>query len=554
MSPRVVTQIIGVVLLLCILCLTIGVYEQTKAQNACKETFSSNDCSWSISSDDSRNTFAEYDPLNEFGIDFAQQHIVDPVVARLNPNAPQLCHQDLLVPCRAPKFSEFNVPKEIQRQHAQDNLNRHMSVSSSGGSPIYKTVEQVMGRFDPHTMAAYNPNEDYTTQTETLKYEGVASNLSTPYEEIYPESQQLPAVVQTFRKKIIARMNKWILSLPFQKIVYLKDKSSQTQVNPSILRQFAKSTPTFELLSSCVVRICRPWRESKKEFEKRIEHIPAEEKQVFQKRHNVLVKQKSIYYVWRDLVQRRKLSHGFYIEWTCLFTPKSQHVELWNGRVVAANVRGFGNDEIIKARRNTFTDNTQQMGFLAAHSNQYNTIVPSLPTVMQKLRNRLNSRDTSISEDAFRCVDQPQYYSNKERCLAVFDEYGRSKSKGIWDAPCINDNQCPFFKANNNYPNVRGQCRDDGTCEMPIGVTRIGYRQYDKRTAPLCHNCILQPPSGMKSGMRNIRKSFLYPCANQQKNQKKPFELLATPDYAFLNDYRERVQFSKQLKTRGLQI
>ena len=550
MSQRRFKQIIAIVLLICIICLTIGVYKQIIAQNTCKETFSSNDCSWYISSDDSKNTFAEYDPLNEFSIDYAQQHIVDHVVALLNPKAPQLRNQDALIPCRARKFIEFNIPKEIQIQHTQDELDRHISISSNGRAPIYKTVEQVMGRFDPYTMAVYNPNEDYTTQTETLKYESVSSDLSTSYEEVYPESQQMPRVIQKFRKKIIIMMNEWLVSLPFQKMVYLKDEMSQTKINLSKLRQFAKTTPKFDLLSSCIVRICRPWRESKKQFEKRIAHMTSEEKQIIRKRRTTMVNQKSIYYVWRDWVQRPKMSHGFYIEWTCLFTPNSQHVELWNGRIVASNVRGFGNDIIIKARRNSLTDNTQQIGFLAAHSTQYNSIVPSLPTVMQQLQNRIQDQDEIISNDSFRCVDQPQYYSNKERCLALFDEYGRPKNKGIWDAPCMHDNQCPFFKANKNYPNVRGQCRDDGTCEMPIGVTRIGYRQHDKRTPPLCHNCKLQP-SSIKP---NIHKSFLYPCANKQKHKKSPFELLATPDYAFLNDYRERVKFSNQLKERDLQI
>lgn len=52
-------------------------------------------------------------------------------------------------------------------------------------------------------------------------------------------------------------------------------------------------------------------------------------------------------------------------------------------------------------------------------------------------------------------------------------------SVGVWDAPCKENAECPFYDASTG----EGKCRpDDGKCEMPPGVTRIGYKKYSKYT------------------------------------------------------------------------
>jgi hypothetical protein len=52
-------------------------------------------------------------------------------------------------------------------------------------------------------------------------------------------------------------------------------------------------------------------------------------------------------------------------------------------------------------------------------------------------------------------------------------------SVGVWDAPCKENTECPFYDASTG----EGKCRpDDGMCEMPPGVTRIGYKKYSKYT------------------------------------------------------------------------
>ncbi len=72
--------------------------------------------------------------------------------------------------------------------------------------------------------------------------------------------------------------------------------------------------------------------------------------------------------------------------------------------------------------------------------------------------------DTIAKFDArFRCVDDP-IIKNSHIC-----------PNNSWDRPCEVDEECPFFQSGN--PALRGGCKD-GYCEMPIGVSRVGYRKY----------------------------------------------------------------------------
>lgn len=56
---------------------------------------------------------------------------------------------------------------------------------------------------------------------------------------------------------------------------------------------------------------------------------------------------------------------------------------------------------------------------------------------------------------------------------------------GLWDAPCISDDQCPYFQKNKRYPNYRGGCLESGWCEMPLGVVQQSFRTAIGE--PACH-------------------------------------------------------------------
>ena len=103
----------------------------------------------------------------------------------------------------------------------------------------------------------------------------------------------------------------------------------------------------------------------------------------------------------------------------------------------------------------------------------------------------------------------------KGLCESPFDAMGRAKvgPRTVWDRPCVVNTECPFYQANKTYPNYRGGC-NNGYCEMPLGIERLGFRQYDKAGArPICHGCPLDTP---------------YCCDEQTQ-----------PDYAFELDGRE---------------
>lgn len=119
------------------------------------------------------------------------------------------------------------------------------------------------------------------------------------------------------------------------------------------------------------------------------------------------------------------------------------------------------------------------------------------------------------TDERFRCFDNPMI-KNKGLCESKLDENGNIRNKQLyWDRPCENNDECPFYQANNKYMNYRGGC-NDGYCEFPIGVQRLSYRKYDPKSKPICHGCPLN----------NIY------CCDEQVNK----------DYAFELDHIERLK------------
>ena len=63
---------------------------------------------------------------------------------------------------------------------------------------------------------------------------------------------------------------------------------------------------------------------------------------------------------------------------------------------------------------------------------------------------------------------------------------------GIWDRPCLNDAECPFYLINSD--DNRGGCTGGGFCEVPVGITSVGYRKFvlNSLSYPLCEKCGLK--------------------------------------------------------------
>ena len=134
-----------------------------------------------------------------------------------------------------------------------------------------------------------------------------------------------------------------------------------------------------------------------------------------------------------------------------------------------------------------------------------------------------NEKDINENYRKFRCFGKQGF--NKSECMS-YDP--NTKVNGVWDRPCNNDTECPFYKKNTNYENKRGGCKD-GFCELPINMKQYSYRFYKKDVKPFCHNCDIP----------NCKGETCFTCCEDQKDKTK-YPNLKSPDYMFSNDYTER--------------
>ena len=131
----------------------------------------------------------------------------------------------------------------------------------------------------------------------------------------------------------------------------------------------------------------------------------------------------------------------------------------------------------------------------------------------------------------------PQY-KNPIFCKSFHPEINQN---GIWDAPCQVNSDCPFYKANKNYPNEFGKCdKVSGQCEMPMGIIPIGFTKYGK-TEPNCYNC----------GSNSVDSKC---CGKQEELVKSRLVNYRSADYVFSGDEASRKQFENEIKKNGLLV
>lgn len=113
---------------------------------------------------------------------------------------------------------------------------------------------------------------------------------------------------------------------------------------------------------------------------------------------------------------------------------------------------------------------------------------------------------------------------------------------GVWDAPCVTNSDCPFYKANKNYPNEFGGCDPEtGNCQIPSGLTKVGYRMFAKPEDMRLYNCTHGKCGEKTSGT----------CINDQIEKTKRGEM-KSPDYIFLGDTPVRKKFADLLMSQDL--
>lgn len=138
-----------------------------------------------------------------------------------------------------------------------------------------------------------------------------------------------------------------------------------------------------------------------------------------------------------------------------------------------------------------------------------------------------------ISDPAYRCYGDLRN-ENRALCNSTYDAWGKPKEQQTyWDVPCVEDTDCPFYKANKNYPNTFGKCTSEGTCEFPVGIKRLAYTLYTDQPpfTPMCYGC---DPADTD-------------CCKTQTNNPQNYPALTTPDYAFANDRAQREPRAMQI-------
>ena len=126
---------------------------------------------------------------------------------------------------------------------------------------------------------------------------------------------------------------------------------------------------------------------------------------------------------------------------------------------------------------------------------------------------------------------------DKNECISISKN---NNTIGIYDSPCLYDEDCPFYKKNNNYPNKRGGCKK-GYCEMPVNINLLGYKEYLDSNKAICYNCKKQDCTGIECNM----------CCDDQKDSEK-YPNLNGPDYAYPNDFNERIKHSNYFENNNL--
>jgi hypothetical protein len=140
------------------------------------------------------------------------------------------------------------------------------------------------------------------------------------------------------------------------------------------------------------------------------------------------------------------------------------------------------------------------------------------------------------------------FYKEAKDKIQCISPSHQDPSTGIWDEPCLYDEDCPFFNMNTNYPNKRGGCFD-GYCEMPTNLKTLGYKKYisgtkKKKFKALCYNC-------KKKNTPNCKGMECNMCCDDQKN-KKLYPELHSPDYVFPNDFNERIKYSDIFNSKNI--
>jgi len=145
----------------------------------------------------------------------------------------------------------------------------------------------------------------------------------------------------------------------------------------------------------------------------------------------------------------------------------------------------------------------------------------------------------------FKCFFKDALNKNECESYELIKKEGTTetikKRPGLWaKSRCTTDEECPFFKANQNYPNNRGGCKRDGYCEMPVNVRALIPTIAEYNNQPLCYNCA----NNDRQGIDRLK------CCEEQMDKTK-YPNLVTPDYMFEDDTNVRLENEDNFTSKG---
>jgi hypothetical protein len=129
----------------------------------------------------------------------------------------------------------------------------------------------------------------------------------------------------------------------------------------------------------------------------------------------------------------------------------------------------------LRSSSSASTSQTFLVGRIDSFDMVKNTLVVDI--VSAQPTDRVSDEDAVVEDDMF---GSGFVCSTTASSSGVFNtRFACMNSGGVWDRPCTEDEDCPFFRLGRGG-GVLGGCQvpSGGTCEMPLGVQREGFRKY----------------------------------------------------------------------------
>ena len=186
------------------------------------------------------------------------------------------------------------------------------------------------------------------------------------------------------------------------------------------------------------------------------------------------------------------------------------------------------------------TKSAEECSLENINSFECNTLLSNDPEFLKKKNEYLKKVQRENAFDAenklYMCFGKEEA-TNKIQCESWEIKNNQKVKPGVWGKrKCTINEECPYYKSNKNYENSRGGCVN-GLCEVPINVRLLTPTMVDTNTKPLCHNCNVLNCSGIECSQ----------CCDEQED----YPNMKSPDYAFDNDFNERLENKTEFENNG---